>query len=163
MHTIHHRDLQTLLEVARPASLLLIDPDPSLLTLTQANLSKQRQLVYLDGDIVQQLHGLERFDLGIVANTLEHLDHKNAGRLLAMLRDLHTSRFVALLPMGNAWENQRSHWDMADLLGYGMTLMAHYKVAGRPLHLYHYAIESYKTRPDWFNSQHWAHPERWKP
>jgi hypothetical protein len=147
--------------VARPVSLLLIDPDPTLLT--QANSSRQRQLVYSDGDIVEQLRSLERFDLGIVANTLEHLDHKTAGRVLALLRDLHTSRFVALLPMGNAWENQQSYWEMTDLLGYGMTLMARYQLAGKPLHLYHYAIESYKTRPDWFNSQHWAHPERWKP
>lgn len=161
MHTVHHRDLQTLLEVARPTSLLLIDPDPTLLT--QANLSKQYQLVYSESDIVQQLRSLERFDLGVVANTLEHLDRKTAGRVLALLRDLHTSRFVALLPMGKIWENHQSHWEMADLLGYGMTLMAHYQVAGKPLHLYHYAIESYKTRPDWFNSQNWAHPERWKP
>lgn len=161
MHTVHHRDLQALLEVAHPTSLLLIDPDPTLLT--QVNTSKQRQLVYSDGDIVQQLGSLERFDLGIVANTLEQLDKKTAGRVLAMLRDLYTSRFVALLPIGNNWENQQSHWEMADLLSYGMTLMAHYRVAGKTLHLYHYAIESYKTRPDWFNSQHWAHPERWKP
>jgi len=158
MHDVHHPDLATLLKTVRPASLLLIDPHPAALP-DPAPPQTQR----LSGDLLAQLQTAGRFDLGIVANTLEHLDRKTAGAVLARLRDLHTRRFVVLAPIGERWDNQQSHWHSADFLGYGMTLMARYRVDDKPLHLYHYAIESYKTTPEWFNSHHWAHPERWQP
>jgi hypothetical protein len=161
MHNVHHADLKTLLEVARPTSVLLIDSD--LQGLPVEAIPADCRVTRLEGDILAQLRPLERFDVGVVANTLEHLDRKTAGILLARLRDLHTRRFVALAPIGQHWEGHISHWETTDFLGYGMTLMTRYQVDGKPLHLYHYAIQSYKTTPDWFNSQYWAHPERWKP
>jgi hypothetical protein len=160
MYNIHHKDLATLLEVARPTSILLIDPNPVGLPIQAV--PPHTQVTHLTGDILEQLKSLERFDLGIVANTLEHRDRKTAGIVLARLRDLHARRFVALAPIGLAWESHTSYWEIADFLGYGMTLMAQYQIDAKPLHLYHYAIESYKTTPEWFNSRHWAHPERWK-
>jgi hypothetical protein len=161
MHTAHHADVKTLLEVARPASVLLLDPNPQ--GLPAEALSSDYQVTRLEGDSLAQLPKLERFDLGVVANTLEYLDRKTAGILVARLRDIHTRRFVALVPIGRVWEGLASYWETTDFLGYGMTLMARYQVNGKPLHLYHYAIESYKTTPEWFNSKYWAHPERWQP
>jgi len=161
MHAAHHADLKILLEVARPASILLLDPNPA--GLPAEALSPACQVTRLEGDIPAQLPELGRFDLGVVANTLEYMHRKTAGILVARLRDIHTRRFVVLAPIGRVWEGQESYWETTDFLGYGMTLMAHYQVDGKPLHLYHYAIESYKTTPEWFNSKYWAHPERWKP
>ena len=106
---------------------------------------------------------LGRYDLGIVANTLEHQDRKTAGQMLARLRDLHTRRFVVLIPIGEDWDGHVSYWRPSDLLGYGMNLMARYQVEGKSLHLYHYSIKTYKTTPQWFNAHHWAHPENWRP
>lgn len=161
MHTAHHADITTLLEVAKPASILLIDPDPA--GLPTAGLSPGCRITRLEEDALEQLPTVGRFDLGVVANTLEYLDRRSAGVLLAGLRDVHTRRFVALAPIGRDWQGLASYWETADFLGYGMTLMARYRLDGKPLHLYHYAIESYKATPEWFNSRHWAHPERWKP
>lgn len=161
MYSVHHPDLHTLLEVIRPSSILLIDP--SLGDLSATAVLSSCQITRPGPDILRQLPSLGRFDLGVVANTLEHLDRTTAARVLAMLRDLHTRRFIALVPLGSDWKDHRSHWQTVDLLGYGMTLMARYQVDGKPVHLYHYAIESYKTSPEWFNSKHWAHPERWQP
>ncbi len=161
MHTAHHADLQTLLEVARPTSILVIDPDPH--GLPAQHLSSGCRMTRLEGDLLEQLPTIGRFDLGVVAHTLEHLDRKTAGILLAGLRDIHTRRFVVLAPIGKTWEGLQSYWETVDFLGYGMTLMARYRVDGKPLHLYHYAIQSYKVTPEWFNSKHWAHPERWQP
>jgi hypothetical protein len=161
MHDIHHADLKTLLEVARPASVLLIDPHPQ--GLPADAMPPACQVTRLEGDRLSLLQQLGCFDLGVVANTLEYLDRKTAGILLARLRDLHTRRFVALAPLGRLWEGHASYWETTDFLGYGMTLMSGYQVDGKPLHLYHYAIQSYKTTPEWFNSKYWAHPERWKP
>ena len=159
MYTVHHADLQTLLVATRPVSLLLLDPHPDAATVIPTGV----ELTRLDGDPLSQLPALGRYDLAVVANTLERLDRKTAGILLAQLRDLYARRLVVLVPIGDAWEPQASHWEMSDLLGYGLSLMARYAVDGKALHLYHYAIESYKTTPDWFNSQFWAHPERWRP
>lgn len=161
MHTAHHADLKTLMEVARPASVLLLDPNPE--GLPAEALPPACQVIRLEGNSPAQLLELGRFDLGVVANTLEYLDRKTAGILVARLRDIHTRRFVVLAPIGQGWEGQASYWETTDFLGYGMTLLARYQVDGKPLHLYHYAIESYKTTPEWFNSKYWAHPERWKP
>ncbi|MFO1429649.1 MAG: DUF6231 family protein [Candidatus Competibacteraceae bacterium] len=209
MHTAHHADLKTLMEVARPASVLLLDPNPE--GLPAEALPPACQVIRLEGNhlaghvfqqeappgmklgalsgygapatslpvpcaagsapnptygesfTVTQLPEPGRFDLGVVANTLEYLDRKTAGILVARLRDIHTRRFVVLAPIGQVWEGQASYWETTDFLGYGMTLLARYQVDGKPLHLYHYAIESYKTTPEWFNSKYWAHPERWKP
>jgi hypothetical protein len=162
MHRIHHKDLTTLLEVICPRSLLVIDPNPE--ALPASGMPSECQVTCLQENVLAGLNEIAmRFDLAVVANTLEHLDRKTGGILLSRLRDLHARRFVVLVPLGNCWENLQSYWQTADLLGYGMTIMARYRVADKPLQLYHYAIESYKTTPEWFNSHHWAHPEHWKP
>lgn len=161
MHNVHHGELQILLEVTRPASILLLDPNPD--GLPAAALPPGCRVQRLEGDVLPQLQAAERFDLGVVANTLEHLEHKTAGMVLARLRDLQTRRFVVLVPVGDAWIGHKSHWQIGDMLGYGMSILARYQVDGKALNLFHYAIETYKTTPAWFNSQHWAHPERWKP
>ena len=163
MYTSHHKDLKILLEATQPASLLVIDPNPEGFPSSYRQIVPGCRIAHVEDNILQQLQTLERHDLGVIANTLEHLNRQTAGMVLARLRDLNTRRFIALVPIGNAWGNQTSYWETGDLLGYGMSLMARYRVDGRPLYLYHYAIESYKPTPDWFNSRHWAHPERWKP
>ena len=163
MHSAHYPDLNLLLETLHPASVVLIDPNPHGLPPSCLAIGSACRLTHIQNDILSHLKTLERFDLGVVANTLEYLNRKTAGMVLARLRDINTRRFVVLVPIGNAWEGHRSHWETADLLGYGMTLMARYRVDNKPLHLYHYALESYKTTPDWLNSKHWAHPEHWKP
>lgn len=163
MHTVHFGELQTLLETVRPASILLLDPNPDGLPASYRAAQPDCRVEHLTGDVLAQLDGLGQFDLGIVANTLEHLERKAAGQVLARLRDVHTRRFVALVPIGADWPAQTSIWQPADLLGYGLSVMARYRSEGKSLYLCHYTIDTYKATPEWFNSHHWAHPERWKP
>jgi hypothetical protein len=163
-YTVHHEDLKILLQTLQPRSVLLIDPNPGGLPPHVPAANTPRQVTRLTGNILPQLETLERHDLGIIANTLEHLDRKTAGIVLARLRDMQTKRFVALAPIGGSGaDNQASTWEATDFLAYGMTRMASYRIAGKLLHLYHYAIESYKITPEWLNSKNWAHPERWQP
>jgi hypothetical protein len=163
MHTAHHDDLAHLLEITRPSSILLIDPNPGALPPALLNHLSECQVTHLPVKHLSELQHLKRHDLGILANTLEQLDRNMAGMLLARLRDCNSRRFVALVPMGDRWQNQISYWDLGDLLGYGLSVMARYQVDGKPLYLYQYAIETYKTTPDWLNSKFWANPERWRP
>jgi len=97
MHSVHHNDLKILLKTTQPASLLLSDPNPLPGDVLAA--CPNCQVTRVEGDILAQLDTLGRFDLGIIANSLEHVDRKTAGRILARLRDVHTRRLVVLVPI----------------------------------------------------------------
>lgn len=162
MFTDHHPILQQLLATLHPHELLVIDPSTEPLpALTPSRQGGRVTYLSIADDDAPTPDA--RFDFAIVANSLEHLDKQAAGRLIARLRDLHTQRFVVLVPLGEEWGGHASHWTENDLLAYGMTLMARFEQHGRPLALFHYNLADYKTTPDWLNSRYWAHPERWQP
>ncbi|QKT04797.1 hypothetical protein HUS23_13740 [Ectothiorhodospiraceae bacterium 2226] len=161
MFTEHHPTLARLLDDIRPKTILVVDPHAE--PLPSAAGTEGARITHVRADPMSAVEGLERFDFGVVANTLERLDAKAAGALLAGLRDLHSGRFVALAPIGAGWQGMASVWEENDLLAFGMTLMARYQVAQGPLALYHFNLADYKTTPDWLNSRYWAHPERWEP
>ena len=106
MYNPYYADLKSLLEATRPSSLLLIDPSP--LPVDCLAVVPDCRVTHLRDDILPQLQTLGHFDLGVVANILEYLDTKTAGILLSRLRDLHTHRFVALVPVGPGWTAR--HW-----------------------------------------------------
>lgn len=159
-------DIETLISESRPDSVLLVGTTADNIL---ANYLAQRKLlnrpcrvVFVHRDqALEAIPKLGRFDAGIVVDSLEFLDKPRAGQLIARLRDLHTSRFCALVPIGDGWEGRVSHWTSADLLSYGMKLVNHYQADGGSLHLYKYDIASYKSTPDWLNPRNWANPELW--
>ncbi|MGF1528483.1 MAG: DUF6231 family protein [Candidatus Competibacterales bacterium] len=162
MYTVHHGDLTQLFEALRPASVLWIDPFAGELP-WPSKLTPEPTVHRIDREPWEQLQVLDRFALGIVANTLEYLDKRTAQLVLGRLRDVNTQRFVALVPLGVQGDHHKSQWERADLLSFGLNLMASYRVDDREVGLYHYAVKTYKTTPEWFNSRHWANPERWRP
>ena len=89
------------------------------------------------------------------------MDKAEAGRLIAGLRDIHTSRFYTVVPVGDQRTDQQSAWEPSDLIAYGMSLAGQYSDDGNPVHLYRFDINDYKKTPDWFNADHWANPELW--
>lgn len=101
------------------------------------------------------------FDLVFVRGVLEHLPKGEAVTLLGRLRDRHTRRLYALVPMGADWPGHASVWEQNDLIALGMERAGVCGESGQPLHLYKFDIHTYKTTPDWFNSKYWAHPELW--
>jgi hypothetical protein len=104
---------------------------------------------------------LPRFDLALVANTLERLDQREAGIIIARLRDLHARRLLVLVPIGQGWASNRSHWESGDLLGFGMRRLARYRSNEGPVHLYRFDLADYKPTPEWLNPKDWANPEMW--
>lgn len=152
-------DVCTLENVAKPESLLLLsdcgwDLDA---TFSCANIETARP-----GDILK-LPSERVWDLVIAINTLEYLEKREAGYVLAALRDRISKRFAVLVPLDSAAPEHLSQWQETDLLAMGMVRMAFYKNDEGQLGLYHYNIQSYKTTPKWFNNKNWAHPEKWKP
>lgn len=104
----------------------------------------------------------QRYDMGIVTETLEFMDKHDAIRLLSRLRDLYTARFCAAVRVGGDWKGLTSTWTRNELLGIGMMLVNSYQDDGeRRVHLYKYDIATYKPTPGWLNPEDWANPELW--
>jgi len=158
-------DIETLLNECRPASLLIIGSGAD--AAVDAYLAHNRVL-----DRECQIHraqpspdpslATERWDMGIVTDTLEYLDKREAFRLLARLRDLYTERFCATVRIGDAWPDLKSRWSRNDLLAIGMSLVNSYDDGdGRSLQLCKYDIATYKATPRWLSPDNWANPELW--
>ena len=103
-----------------------------------------------------------RYDVGIVTDTIEHLDKRDAIRLLSRLRDLYTARFCVAVRIGDDWTGFRTTWSRNELLSIGMMLVNSYEDDDRRrTQLYKYDISTYKPTPRWLNPDNWANPELW--
>ena len=158
-------DIETLLNECQPRSVLLIGAGADRAV---ANYVEQKQL--LRGDCTVERIARDsppgkverRYDMGIVTDTLEYMNKRDAVRLLSRLRDLYTARFCAVVRIGDDWPGTRSTWTRNELLGIGMTLVNSYPDDNdRRLHLYKYDIATYKATPRWLNPDNWANPELW--
>jgi hypothetical protein len=155
-------DLANLLDTHQPRSVLVIGPDiPRAVCAYQTGHPKRIITHVSPAEIYRGLDGLPRYDFGVISNTLEHMDKADAGRLIARLRDLQTSRFFALIFVAAPQPGTTTGWAAEDLLAYGMTLAGQYVVDDKPAHLYKFDINDYKKTPDWLNPDHWANPELW--
>lgn len=151
-----------MIAASRPARLLVIDRNPEVPPAGALARHRPDRITVLAGATLMEIAALERHDLAIVANTVEHMEKREATRLLARLRDVQAGRLLALVPVGRTGMANEP-WTLADLLGLGMQILERHPVEDASLVLGHYAITSYKTTPRWFNNRFWAHPERWKP
>jgi hypothetical protein len=111
--------------------------------------------------VTEQLNTYGSFDFGIVANCIEHVDKTAAAQLLARLRDIYTRKLLVVVPIGKQWARHRSQWEESEFLALGFILKAKLSVDDKPLHVYAFDIDSYKSTPDWLNNKYWANPEFW--
>lgn len=152
-------DLQTLIESVQPASLLLVAGARDYAPLVNEAAGDCRTQ-HVDRDtLCGQLDELAIFDVVLLAGVLENLARYEAETLIGRLRDLHSRHLFMFVRMGNGWSDLKSHWRRNDLLAYGFSLHGRYKENDREYHLYRFELETYKTTPEWLNSQYWANPE----
>lgn len=157
----YHDEIQQRLAQAPPASILSIGPHGPTFFADYLAAHPDCRFTQLAADkALTQLPEIGRVDFALVAETLERLSKTDAGALLARLRDLHAGRFVAVVPLGDAWPNNASRWTRDELMAYGLQRIAEYPEAHGALVLFFFDITQYKQTPDWLNSQYWAHPER---
>jgi len=159
-------DIETLLNECRPASLLLaggaceaaVEAYRSQRDLLGRSCRVERLQLPFDEAPAPP----ERLDMGIVTDTLEHLDKAEAFRLMARLRDLYTSRFCVAVRIGDHGPAMKSRWSRNDLLALGMMLVNRYEDdQRRQTQLYKYDIATYKPTPRWLSPENWANPELW--
>lgn len=158
-------DIETLLNECQPASILVVGSG------VEEAVDNYREQKRLMGRECRVKHiGRDgpagtlssRYDMGIVAATIEHMDKKEAVLLLSRLRDLYTARFCTVVRIGDDWPDQQSTWTRNELLGIGMMLVNSYvDEDNRQTHLYKYDIATYKPTPGWLNPDDWANPELW--
>lgn len=156
------KTLDKFLKAQRPTSILTIGvDDPHLFdAYLKANPGAIVHSLVVD-ELLGDTRKLPRFDLALVANTLERLDQREAGIVIARLRDLHAQRLLVLVPIGQGWASNRSHWEPGDLLGFGMRRLDQYRCDEGPVHLYRFDLADYKPTPEWLNPKDWANPEMW--
>ncbi len=94
------------------------------------------------------------YDLALITDTLEHIDHHSGELLLGQLRNMGAVR-IALLVGDSAPD-----WHFRDFIGLGFKRLYHYE-APIASTLYAYDIATYNHRRDWNNPHNWANPEMW--
>lgn len=107
---------------------------------------------------------MQRYDLAVIADCLEHMNLENGQQLVGRLRNVHSNHLAVLVSdsagEANADETVISRWSEADFYALGMQHYSTFKRAEKHnLQLYTYAIESYNHKRAWNNARFWANPE----
>ncbi len=156
------QELHAAVAAIAPRALLGLGPEAGAAFAEHAAAHPECAVTALEaGDWLGAADRLGSFDLVFVRGVLEHLPKGEAVTLLGQLRDRHTRRLYALVPMGGGWPGHISVWEQNDLIALGMERAGICAESPLPLHLYKFDLHTYKTTPDWFNSKYWAHPELW--
>ncbi len=158
----YESDLAKALAEMAPRSVLAVGPHAAEAFTSYQAMNLESRLSYIaEGDWLAQVDACGQFDMVFLSEVLEHLGKPQASTLLSRLRDMHTKRLYALVPIGKAWLNHASHWEQNDLIGFGLELVNLYADRGRPVGLFKFDLHTYKVTPEWFNSKYWAHPALW--
>lgn len=155
-------DIALALNEARPRTLLAIGPQSAEVFADYVHANPNAALTHLAaGDWLDQVSTAGRIDFVFISGVLEYLSKRDAGMLLASLRDVHAAQLYALVPIGKAWLNHASFWEYNELIGFGMEQVNIYAINGLPLALLKFDLRTYKITPEWLNSKYWARPELW--
>lgn len=155
-------DVTGIVAALRPSTLLAVMPRDNALWDRLAQCVRNTQCRRVSGaDLLAADSTMATGQLALVAGTLEYLDKRRAGNVIARLRDIYCAVLYVVVPVGDRWPGLVSHWENHELLAYGLRRARRYSVEGRPLCLYHYDIYDYKLTPDWLNTRHWSNPNRW--
>jgi len=116
-------------------------------------------------DIVDKIDNVDalnmhlRYDLVFVMRAVEYMAKDQAIALISRLRDVIGRRLIVVVPIGMVDSEQKSNWQVQDLIALGMVSIGEGQVAGHRIEVFGFDIMTYKTTPDWLNSRYWAHPE----
>lgn len=116
------------------------------------------QSTELDGREIA-LNELQRCDLAIITNVLEHLPKKLGMQLIAGVRDRLSSQFCVHYHWPPAGTDDT--WQLTDFLSLGLIRVSDYHWQEQNSALFKYSIANYKRTPDWLNADNWANPELW--
>lgn len=155
-------DIIGIVEALNPRTLLAVMPEDDPLWVELTRRARRIDCKRVTGEELLAGHReIVRSQLALVANTLEYVDKRAGGQIIARLRDVYCAVLYALVPLGDRGSGLVSHWENRELIAYGLRPAREYAAEGGPLGLYHYDIYDYKLTPDWLNTRHWANRHRW--
>lgn len=96
---------------------------------------------------------MQRFDLALLVDCLEHLPIIAGQQLLGGIRNLHASRLAVLVDL------QGSGWHETNFYALAMQLSERFQRDEQSLSLFTYDLLDYKQLPSWLNDKFWANPE----
>lgn len=96
---------------------------------------------------------IQRFDLAVVIDCLEHLPKPTGLQLLGGIRNLNASRIAVLVDLA------ASGWSVTDFYSLALQANERFERDGQVLTLFTYDLREYKQVPDWLNARFWANPE----
>ncbi|HAU66866.1 MAG: DUF6231 family protein [Arenicella sp.] len=158
-------DLETLISVAQPKSLLFIGEVPT--DLASDYVLQQSVLgvdVIIDRANLSDVNAIQKnahtlYDLAIVSGVLENLEKPQGRQLLASLRDRLSRQYCVHVAIDN--RDTVSQWSLTDFLSMALVRVNTYSLRDSSFVLFKYSIGSYKRTPDWLNANNWANPELW--
>lgn len=160
-------DIETLIFECQPKSILLVGNSSSELLDNYRSQSKLLgspcEVHCIDTSDIGTVSDLgNQFDLGIVLNCVEHMHKVDAFQLLAKLRDIHTRQYCLGLQLSET-DNTKSdeQWQIADLYSLALKQVSAYAQGTGRFGLFKYKVQTYKSTPQWLNSENWANPENW--
>lgn len=151
--------LAAILDGIKPDSLLSVSTNPIPLLEHWADDHPCEVSAVQDPDPLHLLAKHGRFDLAVVADQLEYMNHHAGEELLGRLRNLHTDRMLVLYQPTLAPKNLR--WSSNDFLGMGLRRDSHFVSGDREMTLYSYELATYNFVREWNNAKFWANPENW--
>lgn len=155
-------DIIGIVEALRPSAVLAVMPEDNALWHRLTRSAPDTDCRRISGaNLLARDAKVNPSQLALVAGTLEYMDKRQAGNVIARLRDLYSMVLYAAVPIGASWRGQVSYWENQELIAYGLRPARQYSVESKSLGLYHYDIYDYKLTPDWLSNKHWANPQRW--
>lgn len=151
--------LAAILDSHYPESLLSVSENPVPLLEHWCADHQCRLTAIEEVDPLPAMQGLERFDIAVVADQIEYMNHHAAEELIGRLRNLHTESLVVVYQPHLAPEKLR--WSRTDFLGMGLKQNAVFQDRGREMCFYTYELASYNFVRTWNNPRFWANPEMW--
>ena len=145
--------LAALLDLHRPKRLLLVGASqfPALDAFKAAH--PDTEVFYAAPGPLSEDLAVQRFDLALVVDCLEHLPKRTALELLGGIRNLNASRLAVLVDL------DACDWQETDLYALALQASERFQRDEQTLSLFTYDLREYKQVPDWLNAKFWANPE----
>lgn len=111
------------------------------------------QIAHTTAGVLPVELAVQRFDLALVVDCLEHIDKRTGLQLLGGIRNLNASRIAVLADL------QACDWQETDFFALALQATERFQRAEQTLSLFTYDLLDYKQVPDWLNAKFWANPE----
>ena len=140
-----------------PSSILTVGVGDAHLAASAADKSLPVEAVQISTSL-EPLADLGRYDIAIVAETLEHIDRSLGAALIARLRDVLSRRLYIVVDVTGTIT---THWTVPELLAFGLTVDESSADDSRRWQLFSYDVSQYKLTPEWLSTKDWANPDQW--